>query len=54
MEVKILKYKTAEAPEELYAYLGPCIGIGAIYERILITHATSWMGRFFNPTNSNS
>jgi hypothetical protein len=28
----MLDYKTAESPENLLAHLGPCIGIGAIYE----------------------
>jgi len=45
MQVKTLEYKTAESPEELYAYLGPCIGIGAIYNRrgyLLHTQPVGW------------
>ena len=42
MEVRTHEYKTAEAPEELGAVFGPCIGIGAIYEKkgyLLHSHA---------------
>ncbi len=46
MEVDTLDYKTAQAPEELYAYLRTCIGIGAIYNRkgyLLHTQPAGWV-----------
>ena len=45
MKVETLEYETAEAPEEVYAHLGPCIGVGAIYQRkgyLLHTQPVGW------------
>ena len=45
IQVETLEYKTAEAPSVLYANLGPCIGIGAIYEGkgyLLHTQPVGW------------
>lgn len=45
IEVETLGYEKATAPDELFASLGPCIAIGAIYEDkgyLLHTQPVGW------------